>query len=25
GAKVEYEARDGDKGPQAENVVVISS
>jgi len=24
GAKVEYEARDGDKGPQAENVVVIS-
>ena len=24
GAKVEFEARDGDKGPQAENVVVIS-
>ena len=24
GAKVEYEAREGDKGPQAENVVVIS-
>ena len=25
GAKVEFEAREGDKGPQAENVVVISS
>ena len=25
GAKVEFEAREGDKGPQAENVVLISS
>jgi CspA family cold shock protein len=25
GAKVEFEPREGDKGPQAENVVVISS
>jgi CspA family cold shock protein len=24
GAKVEFEAREGEKGPQAENVVVIS-
>ena len=24
GAKVEFEAREGDKGPQAENVVLIS-
>jgi CspA family cold shock protein len=23
GAKVEYEAREGDKGPQAENVVLL--
>ena len=25
GAKVEFEAREGDKGPQAENVVLLSS